>query len=109
MKGNQMTNPSNRPIPRPTTSVLFPMGELVATPGVLRLLERHRINPLSLLGRHLQGDWGNVPDEDRAANDDAVTLGNRIVSSYTLGEKDKVWLITEHDRSSTCILLPSEY
>jgi hypothetical protein len=109
MKGNKMTNPTNRPIPSPATSVLFPMGELVATPGALSLLERHRINPLSLLGRHLQGDWGNLPDEDRAANDDAVTLGNRVVSSYTLGEKDKVWLITERDRSSTCILLPSEY
>lgn len=104
-----MTNASNRPTPRPATSALFPIGELIATPGALSLLERHRINPLSLLGRHLQGDWGNVPDEDRAANDNAVALGNRILSSYPLGEQDKVWIISEHDRSSTCILLPSEY
>lgn len=108
MKDNQMTNSSAPPISRPTTPVRFPLGELVATPGALSLLERHRINPLSLLGRHLQGDWGNVTNEDRATNDDAVTLGNRILSSYTLGEKDKVWIITEHDRSSTHILLPSE-
>jgi hypothetical protein len=109
MKGNQMTNPSNRSTPGPATSPLFHLGDLVTTPGALSLLERYRINPLSLLARHLQGDWGSVPDEDRTANDDAVTLGNRIVSSYTLGEKDKVWIISEHDRSSTCILLPSEY
>lgn len=108
-KGNRMTNPSDRPAPSHTTSVLFPMGELVATPGALSLLEHHRINPLSLLGRHLQGDWGNVSDDDRAANEDAITLGNRIVSSYTVGEKEKVWVISEHDRSSTCILLPGEY
>jgi hypothetical protein len=50
-----------------------------------------------------------VPDEDRAANDNAVKLGNRIISSYAIGEKDRVWIISEHDRSSTCILLPSEY
>ena len=104
-----MTDPSNRPTPRPATSPLFPLGDLVATPGALSLLERYRINPLSLLARHLQGDWGNVSDDDRAANDDAVRLGNRILSSYSLGENDKVWIITEHDRSSSCILLPSEY
>ena len=104
-----MTKPSNRPTSRTATSPLFPLGDLVATPGALSLLERYRINPLLLLGRHLQGDWGNVSDDDRAANNDAVTLGNRILSSYTLGEKDKVWIISEHDRSSTCMLLPSEY
>lgn len=104
-----MTNPSNRQTPRPATSVLFPIGELIATPGALSLLERHCINPLSLLGRHVQGDWESVPDEDRAANDNAVTFGNRILSSYTLGGADKVWIISEHDRSSTCILLPDEY
>lgn len=104
-----MTNPSNRPNPLPATSVLFPMGELVATPGALSLLASHRINPISLVGRHLQGDWGDVTDDDRAANNDAVTLGNRILSSYTVGEKDKVWIITEHDRSSSHIVLPSEY
>jgi hypothetical protein len=108
MKGNQMTKPSNRPPPPPAASPLFPLGDLVATPGALSLLERYRINPLLLLGRHLQGDWGSVPDGDRAANDDAVTLGNRIVSSYTVGENDRVWVISEHDRSSTSILLPSE-
>jgi hypothetical protein len=104
-----MTKPSNRPTSPPSPSRQFPLGDVVATPSALTLLERYRINPLLLLGRHLQGDWGSVPDEDRAANDDALTLGNRILSSYTLGEKDKVWIITEHDRSSTCILLPSEY
>jgi len=109
MKGNPMTNPSTRPPPRTATTALFPIGKLIATPGALSLLERHRINPLSLLGRHLQGDWGSVPDEDRAANDNALALGNRILSSYPLGEHEKVWVISEHDRSSTCILLPDEY
>lgn len=104
-----MTKPSNRPLPPPAASPLFPLGDLVATPGALSLLERYRINPLLLLGRHLQGDWGSVPEEDRAANNDAVTLGNRIISSYPVGENDRVWVISEHDRSSTCILLPSEY
>ena len=104
-----MTKSSNRPIHPPTTSILFPIGELIATPSALSLLERYRINPLLLLGRHLQGDWGSVSDEDRAANDNAVTLGNRILSSYILDEQNKVWIISEHDRSSTSILLPSEY
>jgi hypothetical protein len=56
MKGSSMTEkPQSRMLHRAKT-VLFPLGDLVATPGALSLLERYRINPLSLIGRHLQGD-----------------------------------------------------
>jgi hypothetical protein len=39
-----------------------------------------------------------------------VERGFRVLSSYPIGEAGaKVWIITEADRSSTCLLLPSEY
>jgi hypothetical protein len=39
----------------------------------------------------------------------AVTHGERILSAYALSDGTRIWVITEADRSSTCILLPEEY
>ena len=91
------------------SAVLFPTGQIVATPGALRLMEQHQLSPISLLTRHAQGDWGSVGTEDAASNNHAISQGNRILSSYCVHGDDRVWIITEWDRSSTTILLPSEY
>lgn len=55
------------------------------------------------------GDWGDLDEEDRKENDLSVEEGFRILSAYELYTGEKVWIITEADRSSTTILLPSEY
>lgn len=93
---------------------LFAMGQIVATPGALSLLEQHGISATELLRRHVRGDWGDLGREDRKTNDEAVSDGGRIFSSYPL-KSEKVWIITEAtgedgvSRASTCLLLPSEY
>jgi hypothetical protein len=61
-----------------------------------------------LLDRHVDGDWGDVGEEDEQTNDEGVTEGGRLLSSYRLGGH-QVWVITEHDRSSTTVLLPEDY
>lgn len=86
----------------------FPLGRIVATRGVLMHLEREGIAADSYLNRHVRGDWGDVPPEDAAANRDAVQNGDRVISSYRIAG-EKVWIITEADRSATTLLLPSEY
>lgn len=86
---------------------LFTLGQTVATPAAMEVMKTNGITPADLLDRHVLGDWGDVCDEDKGLNDDAVQHGDRILSSYTVG-KSKLWVITEADRSSTCILLPSE-
>jgi hypothetical protein len=87
---------------------LFKTGQVVATPGALQFCEANKINPLLLLGRHIAGDWGDLDSADVAANVHAVQHDLRILSSYKLAT-GKVWVITEADRSSTCVLLPDEY
>ncbi len=87
---------------------LFALGKLLATPGALDLLDRTATNALTLIERHVHGDWGDLPKEDRQANDEAVGVRLRIFSSYTLGDH-KIWCITEADRSATTLLTPSEY
>ena len=89
-------------------AVRFPLGRVVATPGALEALEASGVSPVELLGRHQSGDWGEVPREDARENERSVLHGYRILSSYPAGG-ERVWIITEADRSSTCLLLPSEY
>jgi hypothetical protein len=95
--------------PYPATAPLFLLGEIVATPGALELLERAAVNGYDLLLRHQFGDWGSVPPEDSDANRDAVQNGYRILSSYYLNDTERIWIITEADRSVTTLLLPDEY
>lgn len=91
------------------TLTKFDLGRIVATPGALRALEAADVNPLDLLVRHVCGDWGDVPPEDAQENELSVREGFRILSSYTLHTGERIWLITEADRSATTFLLPSEY
>lgn len=88
---------------------LFTLGQTVATRGALAAMQQAAISPLALLSRHQRGDWGNLDNEDKQANDQALTLGDRIFSAYQVTEAVKFWVITEADRSATTILLPEEY
>jgi hypothetical protein len=89
---------------------LFPLGRVVATPGALNLLVVAGQDPRKLLERHRSGDWGDVPPEDARENRRSVRHGWRILSSYPIGSPaGRIRIITEADRSSTCLLLPDEY
>ena len=88
---------------------LFPVGEVVGTPSALKKLAEAKMSPSDLLDRHVHGDYGDLHEEDREANELAVKDGERILSSYPIPGHVRIWIITEADRSSTCILLPSEY
>lgn len=88
---------------------LFPLGQTLATPGALVVMQGLGISPAALLGRHRRGDWGNLDAEDKQRNDSALVDGSRIFSAYQVAETVRLWIITEADRSATTILLPEEY
>lgn len=88
---------------------LFPLGQVVATPGALDLLDKVSVSPGSLIERHRRGDWGDVPADDAKANVDALSSGARLLSSYRIAGNETIWIITEADRSATTVLLPAEY
>ena len=87
----------------------FPLGQTVSTPGALEALQDSGQSPADFLNRHSSGDWGELSNNDKQANEDALLHGDRIFSSYHTSKGVKIWVITEADRSSTCILLPEEY
>ena len=89
----------------------FFTGQVLATRGVSELVEARKVNPIGLLQRHIEGDWGDLCIEDKRQNDLALRPGRegRLHSSYQIDPDLKVWVITEWDRSVTTLLLPVEY
>src|SRR5580700_2180194 len=91
-------------------TALFPLGQIVATPGALAALGKAGQTPLDFLSRHVSGDWGELSEDDRKENQLSLKRGFRLLSSYrTSADDTRVWVITEADRSVTTILLPEEY
>ena len=87
----------------------FELGRMVATPGALEAIETAGQKPIEFLRRHQSGDWGDLCDEDKQENEFSVSRELRIFSAYHTARGEKLWIITESDRSATTILLPSEY
>jgi hypothetical protein len=87
------------------TQQLFPLGEIVMTPGFADL----GIDPLPFLARHQSGDWGENCQDDKDENDFSVSNGFRIISAYRAPDGERFWVLTEADRSATSLMLPEEY
>ena len=101
----------------------FPLGQIVATPGALELLQETGFSAAALISRHVHGSWGDLCEEDRTDNEFAVTRRLRILSCYRLVDAERLaatprekrsslptlLVITEADRSVTTLLLPSDY
>ena len=89
--------------------ILFPLGQIVATPGALKLLSRHSLSPMMFIERHATGDWGCLCPEDALENERAVNNGCRILSAYEIAGKHRIWVVTEWNRSVTTLLRPEDY
>lgn len=87
---------------------LFSLGQIVATPALLRHFEQHQIDARHYLKRHVTGDFGDLDEEDKAENHLSIERGFRILSAYLIAD-ERVWIITEADRSATTLMFASEY
>jgi len=85
----------------------FPTGRVVITRGAI--IELSRDEAMKGLRRHISGDWGELDEHDWKQNEAALEHGFRLFSRYVTQGGTKFYVITEHDRSVTTILLPGEY
>ena len=90
------------------------LGRLLATPRALKAMGEAGQTPLDFITRHARGDWGELCEEDKRLNDEALVDGSRLLSSYRLSNGKKLWVISEAQddngyRAATTCLLPSEY
>lgn len=92
----------------------FETGQLVATAAVRGRMESdedfYRFCITSFY-RHEKGDWGDTSNDDKQLNNDALVNGDRVFSVYYYkgNPNERIWIITESDRSTTTILFPSDY
>ena len=110
------------------TNSAFELGQVVATPGALAVLQATGRSAASLLARHMHGDFGDTCRDDAALNELAIADGSRIMSVYRLVDAEKlkatpkqkrtdlptVWIITDGTndagkREYTTLLLPEDY
>ena len=92
----------------------FHLRRIVGTPAALQVIVQTGQSPTNFLERPVRGEWGELCDEDRELNDQAVTDGSRIMSVYRTHHGQKIWVVTEAaddcgQRAATTILLPNEY
>ncbi len=95
------------------STVLFGLGQLVATPGALDDLNANGKTAAQLIERHIAGDFGDVSEADAEANRQDIAVGSgRVLSAYVLADGSRLWIITnivDGEASDTCILRPDEY
>src|SRR6266403_1367640 len=88
----------------------FALGQTYITPGAEEALMIAGQTGIEFLRRHMSCDWGSeLSENDIRENEFSLSEGFRVLSAYRTAKGQKLWIITEADRSSTTILLPSEY
>ena len=93
-----------------TSVTRFALGQTFITPGAEEALQIAGQTAIEFLRRHMSCDWGGeLSDEDVQENELSLKEGFRLLSAYRTGKDQKLWIITEADRSATTVLLPSEY
>ena len=96
-------------MPQTSKQPAFELGQIAATPGALAALEKAGQHLGEFLTRHVNREWGDLSEEDRKENDYSLEHGFRLLSAYRTHAGEKLWIITESDRSVTTLLLPEEY
>jgi hypothetical protein len=91
------------------TFARFPLGQTYITPGAEVALMIAGQTGIEFLRRLVSGDFGELADDDVTENELSLREGFRVLSAYRTARGEKLWIITEADRSSTTILLPDEY
>ena len=88
------------------------LGKTVMTSGVNNKIaegEKFAREIKICMEKYITCDWGDLCNEDKEMNDNALRNGNdRILAAYDTSE-GKIYIITEQDRSYTTILFTHEY
>ena len=87
---------------------LFRIGEVFATPKIMEKMDIKEVE--EYIKRHVQGDFGDIAEEDKKANMEAIeSHDSNIISGYRTQEEEIFFIITEADRSATTVLMEGEY
>lgn len=91
-----------------TSQLQFPIGALIISEGVDRMVRAGTDDPFQFLQRHARGDWGDVPADQWEANVAGMHSDAKLESFYVASNGQRIRIYTEADRSATHIVLASE-
>ena len=90
---------------------MFKTGKVYMTRGINNTIadnEKFSKEVINALKKYKAHNWGDLCDEDKQLNEEAIINNDRIVAAYKTSQ-GKIYIITEHDRSATTILFAEEY
>jgi hypothetical protein len=87
--------------------MLFQLGQVVATANAMEVLEQQEM--AELIRKHVTGDFGVLDKHDIDMNKRAIKNNDDRVFSAYMVRGNKVYVITEWDRSVTTVLLAEDY
>ena len=94
MRRNHNTN-------RQASVTQFALGQTFITAGAEGALEIAGQTAIEFLRRHMSCDWGELSDDDVRENELSLKQDFRLLSNYQTGKGQRLWIITEADRSAT--------
>src|SRR5205085_12522005 len=106
--GERLMRPNTNTNRQPSIT-RFALGQTYVTPGAEEALMIAGQTGIEFLRRHISNDWGELSDEDMRENELSLREGYRLLSAHRTAKGQKLWIMTEADRSATTILLPLEY
>lgn len=99
------------------TSKFFNMGQIVVTKSINDLMaaeQKFAVEVTVALQRYVVKDWGNLDDEDKQTNEEALNYPDDL---YVMGayetSKGKIWIITNRisekaGDNATTVCFPDE-
>ena len=91
----------------PGVKPIFRLGTVVFTS---QAMARIPVEDVSVaLGRHAQGDWGDVMGVDVRGNEVGLKCEGDIHSAYRDRNGTEFWIITDDGWKTTTVLLPDDY
>ena len=94
------------------TEFQFAIGNLANSERILDIMEKDKTFDDFVWGsftRHCTCDWGDIDEESRKANNQAIKKGGCLFSEYIHPEYGKLCILTENDRATTVIGLSDEF
>ena len=93
---------------KPQVQPLFSPGTLKLSEKVHWLASKSLIDPLPYVQRHVRGDWGEIDEATRQANDVALDQDNLMISQYRITPELVLIVKTSEDHQTTVVQLPEE-
>lgn len=88
---------------------MFELGKIAVTHSAESALRDSQQSAEEFIARHRSGDWGDITEETRRANEEGLRDGLKLESIYHTRRGEKLLVVTDADRALTSVMTPEEF